>query len=303
MRQTAESFNNRPPLHVAVAPEKCGSGCSECLRTLLTRSARVGARAMSTWDAEKAERNRQSIVRLTRRLPPIFPAAVLDRALRRPFVPPTPRLAVDSYWRAHPIRADRLARALAATTGAPAGWKWRLDGGRKNGLPAAFRTPPAPYRERAFSKGPGFCCVCGQGIYRFGWHFDLWDAGLNKNATWHSACVVAWEFWNAPSGEARLLRRLQTLRCGQSGGRLWKSAEVDHRIPLFRVWTEHRDAAWPELLAYWGLPNLQMINRDVHVAKCAAETRQRRAVRLSESRCAAEPLVDGLLAGPAVSSR
>jgi hypothetical protein len=25
-----------------------------------------------------------------------------------------PRLAIDSYWRAHPIRADRLARALAA---------------------------------------------------------------------------------------------------------------------------------------------------------------------------------------------
>jgi hypothetical protein len=75
------------------------------------------------------------------------------------------------------------------------------------------------------------------------------------NANWHCACVIAWQFWNAPSGYARLLRRLQARRCGQSGGRLWKSAEVDHRVPLFRVWSEHRGTPWPELLTYWGLPN------------------------------------------------
>jgi hypothetical protein len=51
--------------------------------------------------------------------------------------------------------------------------------------------------------------VCGQPVYRFGWHVDLWDTGANKNAVWHGACVIAWQFWNAPSGEARLLRRLQ----------------------------------------------------------------------------------------------
>ncbi len=234
---------------------------------------------MSKWQAEKAERNRQSLARLTRALPPIFPSAVLSRALSRPFVPPTPRLAIDSYWRAHPIRADRLARGLAKCSGAPNGWVWRLGEGGKDGLPTTFRTPPAPYRERAYVRGPGFCCVCGQPVYRFGWHVDLWDAGANKKAVWHCACVVAWQFWNAPSGEARLLRRLQARRCGETGGRLWKSAEVDHRIPLFRVWSEHRDAPWPQLLDYWGLPNLQAINRDVHAAKCAAEARDRYATR------------------------
>jgi hypothetical protein len=121
--------------------------------------------------------------------------------------------------------------------------------------------------------------VCGQPVYRFGWHVDLWDAGTNKNAVWHSACVVAWQFWTAPSDHVRFLRRLQARRCGESGGRLWKSAEVDHRIPLFRVWSEYRDAPWPKLLGYWGLPNLQVINRDVHVAKCATEAQHRRAAR------------------------
>jgi hypothetical protein len=76
---------------------------------------------------------------------------------------------------------------------------------------------------------------------------------------------------------------VQARRCGESGGRLWKSAEVDHRIPLFRVWSEYRDAPWPALLDYWGLPNLQVINRDVHVAKCATEAQHRRAARYSVS--------------------
>jgi hypothetical protein len=222
-------------------------------------------------------------LRLSRRLPTIYPPVVLARALNRPFVPPTPRLAIDSYWRARPIRADRLARAMAARSGAPAGWGWRLGQDRESGLPLTFRTPPAPYREHEYTRGPGFCCVCGQPVYRFGWHVDLWNAGANQNAKWHCACVIAWQFWNAPSREVQLLRRLQVRRCGQTGRRLWKSAEVDHRIPLFRVWKEHRDDPWPRLLDFWGLSNLQMINRDVHVAKCAIEARDRRAACFPES--------------------
>jgi len=238
---------------------------------------------MSKWQDEKAERNRRALARLSKRLPTIFPPAVLARALSRPFIPPTPRLAIDSYWRAHPIRADRLARVLAARSGAPAGWTWRLGDDRENGLPLTFRTPPAPYRERTYAQGPGFCRVCGQPVYRFGWHVDLWDAGANKSANWHCACVIAWQFWNAPSGEARLLRRLQARRRGQTAGRLWKSADVDHRVPLFRVWEEYRDVPWPKLLDFWGLPNLQVINRDVHAAKCAVEARDRRAARSIET--------------------
>ena len=206
--------------------------------------------------------------------PPFCPGRLLVHSCRRPRGSQS-----ISYWSAHPLRADRLARALAGRSGAPSGWIWRLGNDRKNGLPATFRGPPAPYRERAYAKGPGFCCVCGKTVYRFGWHVDLWDAAPNKNATWHCACVVAWQFWNAPSSQAGLLRRLQARRCGKTGGRLWKSAEVDHRIPLFRVWNEFRDNSWPKLLNYWGLPNLQMINRDAHAAKCATEAQDRRAAR------------------------
>src|SRR5262245_25957154 len=104
---------------------------------------------MSEW---RAERNRRSVKRLTKALPPMFPAPVLTHALGRPFIPPTPRHAVDAYWRTHPVRADRLARWLATQSGAPAGWNWSLDAERANGQAASFRMPPAPYREGAFNR-------------------------------------------------------------------------------------------------------------------------------------------------------
>ncbi len=64
---------------------------------------------MSKWQEEKAERNRQSLARLTKALPPIFPSAVLSRALSRPFVPPTPRLAIDSYSHLGDLIEDKNA--------------------------------------------------------------------------------------------------------------------------------------------------------------------------------------------------
>ena len=86
-----------------------------------------------------------------------------------------------SYWRYHPVRADKLARALAALSGAPEGWVWRV-GIQKSGPRVSFRVPPTPFREPAYTKGPGHCCVCGQPIFRFGWHRDLWGDGRpNQN--------------------------------------------------------------------------------------------------------------------------
>ena len=135
----------------------------------------------------------------------------------RPFVPPTPRLAIESYWGAHPFRADRLARALAVRSGAPSGWTWRL-GDRGKGLPATFRTPPAPYREREYAQGPRCCCVCGQPVYRFGWHVDLWETGPNKNAVWllTSPRRLA---QGRPRSNRRRLQPLLRTRCADQPGR------------------------------------------------------------------------------------
>jgi hypothetical protein len=232
---------------------------------------------MSEW---RDIRNQRSRMRLERALPEIFPRQVFARALASPFIPPTPRLAIDGYWRAHLVRADRLARALAAKSGAPEGWRWQLGDRRESGQPLTFRMPPAPFREQQFSRGPGWCCVCGQPVYRFGWHADLWDRGPNKHAAWHTACVVAWQLWTGPANWARPLKRWQRHKCAATGKRLLRTAEVDHRTPLFRVWREHRDMPWPALLQFWGMPNLQVINRAVHVEKCAGEATSRARIAI-----------------------
>ncbi|MGO4524204.1 hypothetical protein AB4097_04995 [Microvirga sp. 2MCAF35] len=251
---------------------------------------------MSTWRDEK---NQKARARLEKRLSALFPGCVLAHALRQPLTPPTQRRAVESYWRHRPLMADRLARALAARSGQPAGWQWRLGSDKDTGLATSFRVPPAPYREAAFARGPGHCCVCGQPVYRLGWHCDLWDDGKpNRNATWHAACVVAWQFWTAPPDHLKMLKLRQQRRCAATGRRLLKTAEVDHRVPLFAVWAEHRTRSWPELLAFWGAPNLQVINKTAHLEKCAGEATERAKRRILESDVPpqqewAAPLADG----------
>ena len=71
------------------------------------------------------------------------------------------------------------------------------------------------------------------------------------------------------------------------GKRLLKTGEVDHRTPLYRVWREQKETPWPALLAFWGAPNLQVINRDGHLTKCVEETRER-AERRQLDRAAAQ---------------
>jgi hypothetical protein len=233
--------------------------------------------ATSAW---RAERNAKALARLERTLPDIFPAAILAHALARPFIPPTPRRAVESYWRQHPFRADKLARALAAMSSAPPGWRWRA-GARIFGA-VGFRVPPTPFREKSHAKDPGYCCVCGQPVFRFGWHRDLWGEGRpNGRANWHACCVAAWQLWTAPSDHVRVLRRLQKHRCAITGARLGRDAQVDHRVPLFEVWRmcAPDPRAWPRLLRYWGLPNLQVINRSAHVEKCGLESSARARLR------------------------
>jgi hypothetical protein len=223
-------------------------------------------------------RNEQRIERLAATTPDRFPRGVWRHALGLGLVPEIPSRAVQAYWQAHPVRADRLTRALAEKSGTPSGWIWRLD--KDDGLSDHFRTPPLPYRDAAFARGKGSCCVCGQPIYRFGWHTDFWEDGTpNRRSSWHAACVVAWRFWNAPSEHDRILKRIQRHRCAETQRRLLRDAEVDHRIPLFRVWRDERDAPWPRLLSFWGLPNLQVVNREVHMRKSADEARERAGLR------------------------
>jgi len=210
--------------------------------------------------------------------PEVLPLAVTVHALQSSWIPRTNRAAVDAYWRAHPVRAERLSRLLASRSGAPPDWAWRI--GDEGDLSPTFRVPPLPYRERAHRLGPGHCLVCGQKVFRLGWHADYLGSGeSNGRAEWHACCVAAWRFWTAPGNHRKLLSKLQGRRCALSGRRLLRTAEVDHRTPLHQVWRDYRDRPWRELLAFWGTPNLQVVNSTAHSLKSIEETRTRASAR------------------------
>ncbi|MDQ4061934.1 MAG: hypothetical protein M3145_12670, partial [Pseudomonadota bacterium] len=189
----------------------------------------------------------------------------------------TGRRIVDGYWRRHALRADRLARALATDTGAPEGWSWQPDTSSRTAAALGFRRPPLPYLNEPHRPAKGRCVVCGRPIFRFGWHCDLWGDGQpNTRASWHACCVVAYRLWIMPSEFLKPLAARQRRLCPITGERLRGAGEVDHRIPLFRVWREFRGTAWPDVLGFWGAPNLQVLSRTAHREKCAREARDRR---------------------------
>lgn len=78
---------------------------------------------------------------------------------------------------------------------------------------------------------------------------------------------------------AQLLRRLQGSRCCEINLCLLRIGKVDHLIALFQASRQLRKLAWPWLL--WAQSNLQAINHKVKAAKCVAEARGRRAVRIN----------------------
>jgi hypothetical protein len=91
-------------------------------------------------------------------------------------------------------------------------------------------------------------------------------------------CVVAWTVLDRSGAHRKLLSRLQAedVPCrgrGCCGPRRWTTVS---RCPGL---AEYRDRPWPELLHFWGLPNLQLVNSAMHDRKSVDETRTRAAHR------------------------
>ena len=234
---------------------------------------------MSTWQDLKAERNRQSLARLTKALPQIFPPLVLRRALGRPFVPPTPRLAIDSYWRAHPLRADRLARALAAKSGAPDDWTWRLAGSataacrRRSARRRRLIAKPHMRAVRAFAASAVSRCTVSAGMS---------ICGMPARTKMPPGTAPA----SSPgsSGTRRAAKRGSCAACRrgaapQSGGRLMeerRSRPSRAAVPGVERASRHAVAG---IAGFLGPAEPAGDQPRAHVAKCAGEARERSVAR------------------------
>jgi hypothetical protein len=179
---------------------------------------------MSRWEEEKAERSRRSLARLTKALPRIFPSAVLSRALGRPFVPPTPRLAIDSYWGAHLLRVIAWrVRLLAAAKRPAAGTGGSATTARSGCHPHSGRRPRlignAPTRwARAFAvcAGNRFIASAGMSI-----------CGTQGPTRMRSGTAHAW-----PHGNSGMRRVVTRDYCGtRKHGAAMKAADGCGRAP------------------------------------------------------------------------
>lgn len=152
---------------------------------------------------------------------------------------------------------QRYTLARCRKSGVVADWTWG----------ASSRQPPLPFHS-TIHRGPGYCRVCGQ------------DTG--GRWTWDPKCVVTYTLWTKPGTYAGAIAFRQKGLCaitrepiGPPAAEWLTEFEIDHEIPIYRVRRDYAGEPWFELLRYWGLANLRGITRAAHVAKSAAEARER----------------------------
>lgn len=180
------------------------------------------------------------------------------------------------------LYAERVARILCRRSGAVPGYRWRGPPDSAVGEWAtrltSHRVPPLPFHQTVH-KGAGSCRVCGQPIHGGG-SFRKFAGPISPRLTWHNACLSAYFLMTKPSDYAELLIERQDGRCAISGDRIElpyspNNVDVDHEVPLFRVARDHAGEPWHELIRFWGFGNLRAVTRAAHLAKCAAEAKER----------------------------
>jgi len=207
----------------------------------------------------------------------------------------------ESWWAARPWLAHSTALMLCRRSAWQGNWRelcvdQRNKPNPNQGRPGEpwfitvpvvnHRRPPAPFYEGQESG----CRVCGQPVYTGG---EFYARGRQPGpGRWHSCCVAAWKLWTAPGEYRKLLAEAQRFRCTETSKPLrflhrhpwqkpselprlvWDVIEVDHQVPLWRVYREAQEA-WPEVLHYWGPGNLRALSRDGHQAKTSREAKER----------------------------
>lgn len=174
--------------------------------------------------------------------------------------------------------AEKITLMLCRRSGVVDGFSWPApprNSWNRRAPRSKHRTPPLPFHTIK-TLGEGFCRVCGQPVYgKEGSHLKKF--GPSKR-TWHDACVTTFFLMTKTGDYYDVIALKQKQLCAVSGEPL-KYAEVDHRFPLYQVARDHAAEPWYRLMRFWTLENLQVINRGPHVAKCAAEARERAGMR------------------------
>lgn len=165
---------------------------------------------------------------------------------------------VQARWQLRYIKnCQRYTLARCRKSGIVPGWVWH----------ASSRQPPLPFHAAA--PEPGRCRVCG--------------GSTGSRLTWDPKCVITYTLWTKPGNYALPIVVGQEGLCAvtsvpigpPAAPYLGDDVEIDHDVPIYRVRRDMTDKPWFELLRFWGLANLRALSRAAHVAKCAAEAKER----------------------------
>jgi 5-methylcytosine-specific restriction endonuclease McrA len=175
-------------------------------------------------------------------------------------------------WHAHPLRAERVALALARR--APFG-AWDPS--------TSHRLPPLPFKTIEGRKKAGFgtlesfrgrCYVCGQHVYKGGRFRPSKPGEKPGRGNWHACCLAAYMLWTNHRSALNFIE--PRCACCKTPGFNAAEFQADHKVPLYRVVRDYWAMPWYDRLAYWGLTNLQALCELCHKRKNKREARDRR---------------------------
>lgn len=138
-----------------------------------------------------------------------------------------------------------------------------------------FREFPKPFNHGGHGAG---CPMCGGVRYNLGWHTDWDGTGKSKTGYWHKACAAAYALMSTPNEYSSFFYTRQDGFCSVTGEELIDGQyQIDHIIPLYRVYRDFGHIPVLELIEFWGPNNLRAITTEAHKDKNRYEARERAA--------------------------
>lgn len=203
----------------------------------------------------------------------------------------TPSLRVSRYWYRHPRRAFALMMAMMRANETPIISDWprvvsqsRFTWHGPGGKPATiikpdktlFREPPQPYLSHEPYRMIG-CPMCGGQRYKLGWHKDWDGSGICQKGYWHAACGTAYRLMRNPFDYWKYFYDRQNGICSLSGESLGEknNIQIDHFVPLYKVYRDYRDYPIEDIMVFWGPDNLRAVTKKAHKIKSKFESAER----------------------------
>lgn len=119
--------------------------------------------------------------------------------------------------------------------------------------------------------------MCGGKRYKLGWHKDWDGSGESDKGWWHVSCGTAYSLMTTPNDFVDYFKKKQNGLCGISGEKFiaGEKIDMDHTIPLYRVFRDYGHLPIEKIMQFWGPRNLRAVKNSQHKIKNKYEAKER----------------------------